>query len=260
MLANVYQHFRKDEHPFIDLSTDWIEEVENQYAPILTDFLDPRQAFILESLVRLNGDLEFKFYGGYEEAERRRSIIYPEYYRPTKEEFNISLYEIVYPIKFAKLSHGKILGTLLATGVRRDFFGDIISDGERWQLFLKAEIANYVVNQIEKIGKISVRLEERKYTDILLPKDEWIFEQTTASSLRLDNLIASVYNISRQRSKQMVESGKVKVNWTENVHPDFVLDLLDIVSIRGFGRIQLKEITGKTKKEKYRLILGVLRK
>ena len=52
MNANVYQHFRKDEHPFIDTVGDWLEQVEMQYAPYLTDFLDPRQAYILEALIR----------------------------------------------------------------------------------------------------------------------------------------------------------------------------------------------------------------
>ena len=80
------------------------------------------------------------------------------------------------------------------------------------------------------------------------------------TSLRLDSVISEIYNISRQRSKQLIESGKVKVNWTENTRPDFLLELLDIVSIRGFGRIQIQELEGKTKKEKYRVLFGVLRK
>jgi len=128
------------------------------------------------------------------------------------------------------------------------------------KFLLKTEMAHYISYEITKIGKLSVRLEERKYTEMLIPKDDWLFEQTTVSSLRLDNMISSVYNISRQRAKQLIESGKVKVNWTENKRPDFVLELLDIASIRGYGRIQIKEIEGKTKKEKHRLLLGVLRK
>lgn len=32
-----------------------------QYAPYLTDFLDPRQAYILESLIRQSTDLSFQF-------------------------------------------------------------------------------------------------------------------------------------------------------------------------------------------------------
>ncbi|HBI2001246.1 TPA: RNA-binding protein [Enterococcus faecalis] len=260
MNANVYQHFRKDEHPFIDTVGDWLEQVEMQYAPYLTDFLDPRQAYILETLIRQNSDLSFTFYGGYEQAERKRCLIYPAYYIPEETDFGVVLFEIIYPSKFATLSHGKILGTLMNVGVRREAFGDIISDGDKWQVFIAQEVAGFVVNQVDKIGKITVRLEERDYTQILIPKDGWQEERTTMSSLRLDSVISVVFNISRQRSKQLIESGKVKVNWTETTRPDFALDLLDIVSIRGFGRLQIQELEGKTKKEKFRVLLGVLRK
>ncbi|KAF1291849.1 RNA-binding protein [Candidatus Enterococcus leclercqii] len=260
MNANVYQHFRNEERPFIDLVADWVEQVQMQYAPYLTDFLDPRQAYITETLIRQESDLKFRFYGGYQSAERRRCLIYPDYYEPNEEEFDIQLFEINYPTKFATLGHGRVLGTLMGTGVKREYFGDIISDGETWQFFVAKEVASYVQLQVDKIGKISVRLEERPYTAIIRPLDAWTAEKETVSSLRLDTVISSVYNISRQRSKQLIESGKIKVNWTEETRPDFMLDLLDIVSIRGFGRIQIQDIEGVTKKEKIRLSLGVLRK
>ena len=73
--ANVYQHFREDERPFIDIVEEWLEKVEMQYAPVLTDFLDPRQAYILETLIRQKSDLCFRFYGGYESSERTRCLI-----------------------------------------------------------------------------------------------------------------------------------------------------------------------------------------
>lgn len=260
MNVNVYQHFRKDEHPFVDMIGGWIEQVESQYAPYLTDFLDPRQAFILESIIGSDSELVYSFYGGYESAERRRALIYPAYYEPTEEDYQVELYEIQYPVKFGSLSHGKILGTLLSSGIRREFFGDIISDGERWQFFINHEVANFVISQLDKIGSMSVKVKQINYTDILVAKDSWEFETDTVTSLRVDNIISAVFNISRQRSKLLVDSGKVKVNWVEIQRSDFMLALLDIISIRGFGRIQLRTIEGKTKKDKHRVQLAVLRK
>ncbi|MGM0167303.1 S4 domain-containing protein [Enterococcus sp. AZ135] len=260
MNANVYQHFRPEEHPFVDSVGDWLEQVESQYAPYLTNFLDPRQAYILETMIRENSELKFSFYGGYERAERCRCMIYPDYYEPQIDDFELVMIEINYPQKFTELSHGKILGTLMNAGIKRDYFGDIISDGDRWQIFLAKESASYIVGQVTKIGRVTVHLEERPYTDIIIPKDSWIEETTTATSMRLDAIISTVYNISRQRSKQLVEASKVKVNWSVNERPDYLLDLLDVVSVRGFGRIQIQGLEGKTKKEKFRLRLGVLRK
>ncbi|MHC5249573.1 YlmH family RNA-binding protein [Enterococcus sp. LJL90] len=260
MNANVYQHFRRDEHPFIDTVADWIERVSLQYSPYLTYFLDPRQAYIVETLVQQQEDVKFKFYGGYPEAERFRCMIYPEYYEPEDTDFEIQLFEVNYPQKFSTLSHGKILGSLIGAGVQRDSFGDIITDGEQWQVFIAKEVSNFIVSQVTKVGNISVRLEELDASQFVESIDKWSIETITASSLRLDVIISNVYNISRQRSKQLIESGKVKVNWGETLKPDFPVDLLDIISVRGFGRIQLNEIGDKTKKDKYRITIGVLRK
>lgn len=260
MERNIYQHFRKNEGTFIDAALEWAEKVESQYAPHLTEFLDPRQSFILETILRQRDDLSFRFYGGYEAAERRRCLIYPSYFEPKEEDFQIAIYEINYPVKFATLSHGKILGTLLSTGLKREYFGDIVSDGTRWQIFISREIENYVLQQVEKIGSVGVRLQPKKYTEIITSKDSWEIEQQTASSLRLDTIISAVFNISRQRSKEIIEQNRVKVNWVEETRPDFELELLDIISIRKFGRIQIRNVEGKTKKAKIRLELGVLRK
>ncbi len=260
MLANVYQHFRKDEHPFIDTVTDWFEQVEDQYAPYVTDFLNPREAFILETLIGKKNDIKYSLYGGFENSERKCAIIYPSYYEPKQEDYDVSIYEINYPLKFGSLSHGKILGTLMSTGIKREFIGDIITDGTRWQVFIKESMANYVVSQIDKIGSFGVRFESILYTDVITPTNEWQIEQLTVSSLRIDNIISSVYNISRQRAKQVVESKRVKVNWVETERVDYMVDYLDIISVRKLGRIQIIEQQGKTKKEKVRLGIRVLRK
>lgn len=259
-MQEVYQHFRKEEQPFIDSAQSWITQAEETYSPYLTDFLDPRQQYILEMMVGKKGEIHVQFYGGYEAAERKRAIICPEYFSPTQSDFEMELTEVVYPSKFASLTHGKILGTLIGTGMKRELFGDILSDGTRWQFLLASNIASYVHSQVTKIGKVSVRLESRTYTDLITPIDDWTIVHDTVSSLRLDTVIAAIYNISRQRAKELVTSGKVKLNWAAFERPDFELGLLDIVSIRGYGRIQIKAIEGKSKKDKWRVEFGVLYK
>ena len=51
-MEHVLQHFRKEEQPFIEQVVSMMHEVENRYAPKLTDFLDPRQQFIVDSIRR----------------------------------------------------------------------------------------------------------------------------------------------------------------------------------------------------------------
>ena len=64
--------------------------------------------------------------------------------------------------------------------------------------------------------------------------------------MRVDTVISESLAIS-ERAKQLIESKKVKLNWTEITRPDSVLEPLDIISIRGFGRIQVKAVDGMTK-------------
>lgn len=257
-MDNVYQHFRKDEQLFIDSVYDWVRQVEEQYTPYLTPFLDPRQQFMVESVAGQNSEIVLHSFGGYEAAERRRIFLAPAYYEPAQEDFKVSICEISYPVKFADLSHGNILGSLIGAGISRDTLGDIVTDGLNWQCFVDETIMPFLISQIDSIGRIKVNFEEKAYTDILVPKDKWESTSVIVSSLRIDVVLANAFNLSRQRSKELIASGKVKVNWNEIDRPDIVLGISDVLSIRGFGRIKLKSIEGKTKKEKIRLELDIL--
>lgn len=260
MDATVYQHFRKEEAPFIDSVGDWMERANVEYRPILTDFLDPRQQFIVEEIVGQHDIVHYFFNGGYEAAERRRGIIAPEYFTPEQDDFAVQLFTVKYPQKFATLSHSQILGTLTHSGLKRDAFGDIMTDGETWQFFTEASLADYVQNEITKVGKINVQLVPADYTQLITPKDAWAPKTATVSSLRLDALISEVYAMSRQRAKSLIEGEKVKVNWEPFTKPDFTVGLMDVVSVRGFGRIQITALAGQTKKGRIKLTVNVLRK
>lgn len=257
-MEDLYQHFREDEKYFIDQVLDWVQQVEFQYSPYLSPFLDPREQYIVESIIGQHSEVKAEAFGGYEAAERKRLFLSPSYFEPSQDDFEITITEIRYPKKFADLSHGKILGTLMGTGIKREMIGDIITDGEDWQFFADAAIMQYLLTSVTKIGNITIQLEEVPYTDILLPKDSYDERYEIVSSLRLDVVLANVFHVSRQKSKELISSGKVKVNWNETERPDVVLGIHDVLSIRGYGRIRIEAIEGKTKKEKIRLKLGVL--
>lgn len=124
-MEHLIQHFRKDEQPFIEQVVGWQREVEDRYAPKLTDFLDPRQRFIVESIIGQNDDLRIFTAGVFEEAERMRMLIAPSYFEPTVDDFQIGIYTINYPAKFVQLRHPDVLGALLSIGLDRSKFGDI---------------------------------------------------------------------------------------------------------------------------------------
>ncbi|MCP0886490.1 RNA-binding protein [Ligilactobacillus sp. WILCCON 0076] len=256
----IYQHFRNEEEPLIDELLSLIARAENEYRPVLTPFLNPRECYIAKSILGQNDNVKASFYGGAKKAERQRILFYPVYFEVETKDFNISLVEIEYPIKFATLKHGQILGTLANAGVKYDVLGDILTDGQRWQFFVQNNMVSFFLEQVTQIGRIKVRLREIDMGSKVNTIDAWENETTTVSSLRIDGVVSNCYHISRQHTKALIKAHKIHVNWMQLEKPDYMLESYDIISVRGYGRIRLNEVSGISKKGKLRLDISVLRK
>ncbi|MFS0861411.1 RNA-binding protein [Fredinandcohnia sp. 179-A 10B2 NHS] len=253
---NLYQHFRKEEHAFIDQVLEWRENVEEQYSPKLIDFLDPREQEIVKLVIGSSGDTLVEFSGGKESCERKRALIYPSYFQPNEEDFMLSYFEIQYPTKFVTIDHRKVLGSLMSLGLKRSKFGDIVTNEERVQLVVATEISDYIQMNFNSVGRATVSLKEIHSKDLLEIKDQWAEQAVTVSSLRLDVVLASIYQISRQKAQAFIENGLVKVNWKKIEHSSFECKEEDVLSLRGYGRSKLHTIDGKTKKDKWKINIG----
>ncbi|WP_144509346.1 RNA-binding protein [Bacillus sp. FJAT-22090] len=256
-MEHVLQHFRKEEQPFIEQVVSMMREVEDRYAPKLTDFLDPRQQFIVDSIRRQYDGIESGAEGALDQSERKRVLLYPAYFVPTVEDFALSVCEVKYPTKFITLKHKDVLGSMMSLGIDRSKFGDIRVMNGAIQFVVASEVIDYVQANYTSIGKVKVHIEiVDEPANYFEQSEEWITDTLTVSSLRLDTVISAVFNISRQKSASLISSGKVKVNWAEKDQTSMELQELDLLSIRGFGRIKLLMIEGRTKKDKIRLQIG----
>ncbi|MDR4946308.1 YlmH family RNA-binding protein [Neobacillus cucumis] len=253
---NIYQHFRPEERDFIDQVLQWKSNVEQQYAPKLTDFLDPREQHILKMLIGEHGDVKCQLFGGVTGVERKRALIYPDYFIPNEADFQVSLFEIRYPKKFVTIEHRQVLGTLMSLGLIRGKFGDILISEGRVQFFAAMEISQYIKNNVESIGRAGVSLVELSIENAVDSLDLWDENEVTLSSLRLDTAISGIYHLSRQKSLALIQHGGVKVNWTLIENPSFLCEEGDLISVRGYGRAKIMEIDGKTKKDKWRIRIG----
>lgn len=257
-MEHLIQHFRKDEQSFIEQVSDWQREVEDRYTPKITDFLDPRQRFIVASIVGQANDLTVYKEGVFEQAERKRVIIAPSYYVPEKDDYQVTIFSVNYPSKFVQLRHPDVLGALLSLGIERGKFGDIRVAENTVQFAIATEVADYVRANLSSIGKVKVHVEELGVKPLLRVEEQWIERSYTVSSMRLDVVLATVLNISRQKSQSLVAAGRVKVNWTLREQVAFELQEGDIISARGFGRLKVIMTEGRTKKDKIRLQVGQL--
>ncbi|MGV0168824.1 RNA-binding protein [Furfurilactobacillus sp. WILCCON 0119] len=257
--GNIEQHFRAEEAPFVETAQTWIATAASQYRPYLTGFLNPRQLYILQTLINRQDGLAVHMNGGYPGAEQQRALIFPDYYTPQTADFELQLFEIVYPTKFAELHHSQILGTLANQGIDPTIFGDIVTDDGVWQVVVAQNMAEYFKLQVDRIGKIKVHLSERELGDMARPQIDWEHITGLVASLRLDTVVAEAFNLSRNRAKGIIESGDVRLNWMTNQHADADLGAGDMVSVRHFGRVRLDALNGKTRKDKLKIDLSVVR-
>ncbi|WP_415425782.1 RNA-binding protein [Staphylococcus borealis] len=247
-VIDIYQHFRDEEQVLIDQLIDKCDQVEQQYAPILTNFLDPRGQYILEVITGSYEDMHVTFFGG-NNAERRRGVIAPSYFDPEEDDFEEVLIQINYPEKFVHLQHQHVLGTLMSLGIEREQVGDIIV-GERIQFVLTKQLESYIMLELTKIKGAAVKLNSIPFKDMIQSVENWKIQGCTVSALRLDVVVKEMIHKSRSIAKQLIEKKRVKVNHTIIDSPDFQIQTNDLLSIQGFGRAQITDIGGRTKKDK----------
>lgn len=252
-MDNLYQHFRIEEQPFIDQAFEWKSIVSEQYRPKLTDFLDPRERDILSAVVGGSGEFHLEFFGGFEGSERKRALLYPDYYRPDTEDFQLQAFEVIYPEKFTSIGHRQLLGSLMGLGLKREKFGDLLISSEAVQFVCAKEISSYVQLQFTHAGKTKVTVKEISLEAIQSPVKHVERKDEIVSSLRLDVVCSAMVRQSRQKSQALIKSGSVKVNWRTLEDPSYTLAENDYLSVRGYGRYQLVSIDGKTKKDKWKL-------
>ncbi|MDO4903328.1 MAG: YlmH/Sll1252 family protein [Limosilactobacillus sp.] len=258
MEENIKQHFRPDEAAFIDQVRDWISTVIGQYRPVLTFFLNPRQRYIAQTMVNREIDVKVQSNGGWDGAEMQRLLFYPSYYEPTAKDFELEVLEVNYPTKFIELHHRQIMGTLIGEGLERNAFGDILGDEGRWQVVVTSAMAKYLHTNINHIGRAKIKWEPVSDGDVLHPFEDWEEVATTITSLRLDSVVAAGFNYSRNRAKQLVESGNVRLNWEDVTRPDATVVEHDLISVRHAGRIRIDSDNGLTRKNKEKVVLSVV--
>ncbi|NBI06903.1 RNA-binding protein [Senegalia massiliensis] len=245
----------KDEIINLRKLLDSIEIVMRDKNIISTDFLNPYQRKLSYSILNRFMDISYHEEGGYDNAERKMIILYPEYLRYTKFNDIISVLEITSNYDFSKISHKNILGSFMSLGIKREKIGDIIISDEYAQIIISPELKDYIILNLEKIGTQSVTIKEICKQDIIEYEKKHKKIYTTVSSLRLDVIVSSIFNLSRKDSSNMIKAGKVKVDFKPIDNISYNLNGGELISVRKKGRAKFEDILGESKKGKLRLLI-----
>ncbi|MFC0214172.1 RNA-binding protein [Paenibacillus chartarius] len=250
-------HFHPDEHHFVDKALDWIERAADNHQVRRTDFLDPRQAFILETLANRNPDVQVRLDGGYPEAERKRAIIAPDYLSLDDEDMGIRVLAVTSAdAKIAQLEHSDYMGALLALGMKRDKIGDIHAGEAGCHYLVAEEAADYLRLNLSQVHRVAVHTELLPLDKLATTGSELQEMSLSVASMRLDGIVGDVWKLSRAKALVPIQAGRCRVNWKPEENPSAQLKAGDMVSMQGFGRFKVLEVEGTTKSGRLRVKVG----
>ncbi|MFL0195528.1 RNA-binding protein [Clostridium sp. WILCCON 0269] len=224
---------------------DKIVLAEKTHKSICTsEFYPPSIWKTLENLKEQIG-LNVCSYGVFEDAERKLVMF-------SENEvgcYPIRLMKIQCNSKFVKLQHRDYLGSLMALGLRRGKFGDlIVKQEDGCYIAICEDISDYVVMNLKNIGKYSCDISFLDITREEIPAYNFETFVINSSSLRIDCLISSLCNISRSKSEELLRQGKALLDYLPVTRKDKIVNDGCVITLRGYGKFKIIERLGYTRR------------
>ena len=211
---------------------------------VLTDFLDfeeQKEIYAVKS-----HDIDLYLDGGYEGAERKRALI--GYLDNSKLSYDIVILQSSYDPKFGEISHRNVLGTIMAFGIKRNTFGDIVVENNLITIFASLEISDFLINNLTMISR--QRMNFKVIKEFIQTEKKEVIQTINVASMRLDAVVAKAINCGRSEAVDLINSGLVLINHKECLNISHTVKENDLLSIRKFGRVEILEIVGLSKKNR----------
>jgi len=254
--VNLLSHLNlKDEEHIQTLKKiiDLCIQCEKSHKVLCSQFLAPIYKVYITDLLRQFRDLDYIISGGYEGAEYFKLMIFPDY---LQTEFSgIKVLKLTYNPSYGSVGHRDVLGALMGLGIKRHLIGDILVEDACVQILVDEDMSYYIAAQLNKVGKVNVSTELVDLDEIVYKEASFEYINYTVSSMRLDAIISSAFNISRTKASQEIKSEKVKLNHLLESSTSKLLQEKDLIAVRGRGRIIVDSILGLSKKERLKIII-----
>ena len=109
-------------------------------------------------------------------------------------------------------------------------------------------VADFLLSSWNSAGRAKLTVTEIPAAHLHIPEVRCEEIRDTVSSLRLDNVLAAGFSLSRGRAAEAVEKGSVQVNYVTCVKPDKPVSAGDTITCRGLGKCVLDSVGAPTKK------------
>ena len=167
----------------------------------------------------------------------------------------VSILKIEGNFKFQSVSHRDFLGALLGTGIKREKVGDILVTDKFAQVVVAAELKDFIILNLDKVHEVPVEVVEISPDGLVIPHTQIKEIKATVPSMRLDAVASAGFGDSRSKISREIQSEKVKINYQPVNDPSARVEVGDIISIRGRGRIKVAEISGVSNRDRIKLLI-----
>ncbi len=223
--------------------------------PQVTDFYDPYERKVAESVLGGVPEVGALHQGGYKSAERARLIIYPQFYLLETIPSALRVLEAKGNFAFQKVSHRDYLGSILGTGLKRGKIGDILVLSEGCQVVVAADVADYLLTHWNQVHQVPISVREIDEEQLAVEPERIKEIKATVASLRLDAVAAEGFGMSRTKMVREIKAERLKLNWKLVSNPAVSVAEGDVLSMRGRGRVVVSQVLGTTRKGRTSIVL-----
>ena len=240
---------------------DKIKHCKNRNRIVNTEFLNLHQKKLIHNKLNELKIKNYIFHGGFEEAENKLLILYPE---KLKEEIVLnSINEIINVLKITlpneqvgEYEHRDYLSAVMRLGLERERIGDIIVyDNEAYIIVLK-ENAEYIKNSLQEFTRFKKsKIEIIDVNEIKSKSPELIPIEIHVSSNRLDSIVSEIARTSRSKAEELIKNERVSINCKYEYKCSKQVNVGDIIIVRGSGKYILDDIKENTRTRRLTIML-----
>ncbi len=226
---------------------------------ISTDFLDPFKKILVTDILHEIKGLKYTEFAGHANGTRASLILYSEELSEDMIDYS-DIFSIVTVIPVSgseNLTHRDYLGAIMNLGINRDFFGDILINAESCMIVGKKSIIQHINSSLTQVAKYSVSTHITSLSELVVPEEKSKEFTVNISSMRLDCIIGAAFHVSRSEAARLIENGRVFVNYREVKNISKNITEKSVISCKGYGKIELLEILGETKKGRIRIKIKI---
>jgi photosystem II S4 domain protein len=229
------------------------EQALKTWEVVVSDFLSPPElAEGLRCFEPLT-ELTAVAWGGYPQAERQRLAIARTSLNPDPASVPLAFIEIRGNFLFDTATHRDFLGSLLGTGIVREKVGDLLLLGEQGsQAIVVPDLVEFLQLHLTQVRSVPVKVVEIPSDQLKVRPPRTKPITSVEASLRLDAVASAGFSMSRSKMADLISGGDVQVNWKGVTQTSSTLQMGDLVTVRGRGRLQIEDVM-ETKKGRYRV-------